>query len=90
MGRGLDIIIFGGVERIDGSMEEDLEHRCKTGVELSQGHVLLLLIFRMTHFVPMRQLSRKGGDLIVSKVTSKVLGPGRQGERSAGKSLQDW
>ena len=34
--RGLDIIIFGGAERIDGSMEEDLEHQCKIGVELSR------------------------------------------------------
>ena len=33
--QGLDIIIFGGADRIDDSMEEDLEHRCKIGVELS-------------------------------------------------------
>ena len=43
--RGLNIIIFSGAERINGSMEEDLEHQCKIGVELSQGLVLLLLLF---------------------------------------------
>ena len=78
--RGLDIIIFGGAERIDGSMEEDLEHRCKIGVELSQGLVLLLLLFRIIHFVPIGQLSRKGGDLIVPKVTKEDLGLDRLGE----------
>ena len=75
--RGLDITIFGDAERIDGSMEEDPEHECKIGVELSQGLVLLLLLFRIIHFVPIGQLSRKGGDLIVLKVTSEDLGPRR-------------
>ena len=56
MFKGLDIIFFGGAERIDGSIEEDLEHRCKIGVELSQGLVLLLLLFRIIHFVPIRPL----------------------------------
>ena len=56
-------------------MEEDLEHRCKIGVELSQGLVLFLLLFRIIQFVPIGQLSRKGGDLIVPKVGSKDLGP---------------
>ena len=50
--KGLDIIIFGGAERIDGSMEEDLEHRCEIGVELSHGLVLLLLLFRITFSPP--------------------------------------
>ena len=75
--KGLDIIIFGGAERIDGSMEEDLEHQCKIGVELSQRLVLLLLLFRIIHFVAIGQLSRKGGDLIVPKVTKEDLGLGR-------------
>lgn len=30
-----DIIIFGCAERIDGSMKEDLKHRCEISVELS-------------------------------------------------------
>ena len=75
--RGLDIIIVSGAESIDGGMEEDLEHRCKIGVKLSQGLILLLLLFRMMHFVHIRQLSGKGGNLIVPKVMSKDLGPGR-------------
>ena len=77
MFRGLDIIIFGGAERIDGSMKEDLEHWCKISVEWSQGLVLLLLLFRMIRFVPIGQLSRKarkGGDLIIPKVARKDLG----------------
>ena len=58
--RGLDNIIFGGAERINGRMAQDLEHRCKIGVELSEGLVLLLLLFQIIHFVPIGQLSRKG------------------------------
>ena len=78
--KGLVIIIFGGSERIDGSMEEDLEHRCKIGVELSQGIVLLLLLSQIIQFVPIGQLSRKGGDLIVLKVTKEDLGLDRLGK----------
>ena len=52
----------------------------QNGVELSQGLVLLLLLFRIIHLVPIEQLSRKGGDLIVPKVASKDLGLGRLGE----------
>ena len=78
--RGFDIIIFGGAERIDGGMEEDLEHRCKIGLKLSEGLVLLLLLFRVIHFVPIGQLSRKGGDLIFPKVTSNDLGLDRLGK----------
>ena len=72
-----DIIIFGCAERIDGSMEEDLEHRCEIGVELSQGLVFLFPLFRIIHFVPIRELPGKGGDLIVPKVTGEDLGLGR-------------
>ena len=75
-------------------MKEDVEHRCKIGVELSEGLVLLLLLFRIIHLIPIGQLSRKGGDLIVPKATSEDLGPDRLGkfgkERDRPESLQAW
>ena len=55
------------MERIDGSVEEDLQHWCEIGVELSQELVLLFPLFRMIQFISIRQSSRKGGDLIVGK-----------------------
>ena len=49
-------------------------------MELSEGLVLLPLLFRIIHFVHIGQLLRKGGDLIVPKVTKEDLGLDRLGE----------
>ena len=50
-----------------------MRNRC--GAE--PGLVPLLLLFRIIHFIPIGELSRKGGDLIVPKVTREDLGLGR-------------
>ena len=59
-----------------GGPRAPVQNRC--GVE--QGLVLLLLLFRILHFVPIGQLSRKGGDLVVPKITSNDLGLDRLGK----------
>ena len=51
------------------------EHRCEVGVEPSLGLVLLLLLFEITKIFI--ELLRKGGDLIVPKVTREDLGLSR-------------
>ena len=50
-------------------MEKHLEYRSKVLAWLDQGLVFLLLLFRVIHRVSGRQLSGKGGDIVVTEVT---------------------